>query len=154
MLLFSVELLRLISSQHTYTLLSGYKPCNLALYIICVRAVNLFLAKKCAGNRHSCGIFARTKGHALSRPQDAGPYLFKRTMRKNFSPANRGRMGPFAGVPGRFPSWGGDVPAPPFLGNLWKKRFSARQSPGFSGGDALFTRDSFPQLFTKSISNC
>ena len=125
-LLFSVELLGLIRSQHTYTLLSGYKPCNLALYIICVRAVNLFLAKKCAGNRHSCGIFARTKGHALSRPQDAGPYLFKRTMRKNFSPANRGRMGPFAGVPGRFPSWGGGVPAPPFLGNLWKKRFSAR----------------------------
>lgn len=125
-LLLSVELLGLIRSQHTYTLLSGYKPCNLALYIICVRAVNLFLAKKCAGNRHSCGIFARTKGHALSRPQDAGPYLFKRTMRKNFSPANRGRMGPFAGVPGRFPSWGGGVPAPPFLGNLWKKRFSAR----------------------------
>ena len=143
-----MELLGLIRSQHTYTLLSGYKPCNLALYIISVRAVNLFLAKKCAGNRHSCGIFARTKGHALSRPQDAGPYLFKRTMRKNFSPANRGRTGPFAGAfPSRFPFRDGGVPAPPFLGNLWKKRFSARQSPGFSGGDALFYTGFFSTAF-------
>ena len=47
MFLFSVELLRLISSQHEKTLLSRCKPCNLALYIKYLRPVNLNFTQNC-----------------------------------------------------------------------------------------------------------
>ena len=44
MLLLSVKLLRLICSQHEKILLSGYKPCNIALYRIHKQTVNLIFS--------------------------------------------------------------------------------------------------------------